>query len=362
MAKIAIDAREYSTSTGRYMSKLIEYLEKIDNTNEYVILLSDKDYKTVNFSNPRFKKVLTPFKEFTFGEQIGFAKLLYSLKVDLVHFTMIQQPMLYLKRSVNTIHDLTTARFSNPDKNKYVFFVKQQIYKVVIWYAAHKAKKVMTPSEYTKKDLINYTHVRSKKITVTYEAADKISESAKPIKNLVNQQFIMYIGRPTPHKNLWRLIEAYSSLKDKYPDLKLALAGKMDNNYRDIQKKVKDSDVEGVTFTDFISEGELRWMYENCAAYVFPSLSEGFGLPGLEAMIHDAPVVSSKATCLPEVYGDAAYYFDPLDVKSMADAISEVLSDQRLRAQLIENGHKQLEKFSWSKMTEETLAIYNSVL
>ncbi len=362
MAKIAIDAREYSTTTGRYMSKLIEYLQKIDKTNEYVILLNEKDYKVVKFNNPRFKSIMTPFKEFSFGEQYGFARQIYGLKADLVHFTMIQQPVLYLKRSVTTVQDLTTARFTNPDKNKYVFFVKQQIYKVVIWYAAHKSKQVITPSEYTKKDLVDYTHVRSKKVHVIYDAADKITETAKPIKELTNKQFIMYIGRPLPHKNLWRLVEAYVILKDKYPELKLALAGKLDSNYKRIQQKVIEKGIEGVVFTDFVSEGELRWMYENCAAYVFPSLSEGFGLPGLEAMIHDAPVVSSKATCLPEVYGDAAYYFDPLDVNAMAGAISEVLSDQRMRAQLIENGHKQLEKFSWSKMTEETLAIYNSVL
>jgi len=111
-----------------------------------------------------------------------------------------------------------------------------------------------------------------------------------------------------------------------------------------------------------VSEGELRWLYEHCAAYVFPSLSEGFGLPGLEAMQHGAPVVSSNATCLPEVYGDAAHYFDPLDVQAMADAINEVITDKDLRARLIAAGHTQAATYSWKRMAEQTLAVYKTAL
>lgn len=362
MAKIVIDAREYSTSTGRYVNKLVENLEKIDSQNQYVILLNDKDFKTASFSNPNFSSVMTPYKEFTLSEQLGFAKQLYSLKADLVHFGMTQQPLLYLKRSVTTIHDLTTARFTNPDKNKYVFFVKQKVYKVVIWYAAHKSRRVFTASNYVKTDLINFTKVRAKKVVVTNESADKISQAAEAVKGLEGKDFIMYIGRPTPHKNLWRLIEAYKALQGTYPGLKLVLAGKLDNNYKEIKKRVADSAIAGVVFTDYVSEGELRWLYQNCRAYVFPSLSEGFGLPGLEAMAQGAPVVSSNATCLPEIYGEAAHYFDPLDVQSMASAIAEVLGDDKLRAKLIGLGHKQVSKYSWERMANQTLAVYSAVL
>ena len=361
MAKIVIDAREYSTSTGRYVNKLVENLEQIDKTNQYVILLNEKDFETARFNNPNFTSVMTPFKEFSFSEQLGFAKQLYGLRADLVHFGMVQQPLLYLRRSVTTIHDLTTARFINPDKNKYVFLVKQQVYKVVIWYAAHKSKRVLTPSNYVKADLLNFTKVRSKKVIATHEAAEKIKESAKPVEGL-NGKFIMYIGRPTPHKNLWRLIEAFKVLKSAHPDLKLILAGKLDNNYKDIQARVKRESIEGVVFTDFVSEGELKWLYEQTQAYIFPSLSEGFGLPGLEAMAQGAPVVSSNATCLPEIYGDAAHYFDPLDVQAMAKAIDEVLSDDKLRAKLVSLGHEQVNKYSWRRTAEETLAVYNAVL
>ncbi len=362
MSKIIIDARQYSTSTGRYTYKLIENLQEIDDKNEYVILLHEKDFNATSFTNPRFSKVMTPFREFSFGEQLGYAKQIYGLNADLVHFSLTQQPVLYLKKSVTTIHDLTTARFTNPDKNPLVFFVKQQVYKAVIWYAAHKSRRVFNPSNYIKNDLINYTKIRPKKIVVTYEGADPIKDAPKPIESLKGKPFIMYIGRPTPHKNLWRLIEAYDNLKGLYPDLLLVLAGKLDNNYRDTRRRADSNGISGLVFTDFISEGELRWLYENCRAYVFPSLSEGFGLPGLEAMAHSAPVVSSNATCLPEIYGDAAHYFDPLDKQAMSKAIAEVLGDDKLRASLIEKGKKQVEKYSWRRMAEQTLEVYNKLV
>ena len=126
------------------------------------------------------------------------------------------------------------------------------------------------------------------------------------MKKLVGKQFIMYVGRPWPHKNLNRLIEAFGKLKVKYPDLCLVLAGKKNENYLNIENNVKERGLKDVIFTDFISEGQFRWLYENCAAYIFPSLSEGFGLPGLEAMVHGAPwylvtlLVCQKFTVMPQ--------------------------------------------------------------
>jgi glycosyltransferase involved in cell wall biosynthesis len=172
----------------------------------------------------------------------------------------------------------------------------------------------------------------------------------------------MYVGRPTPHKNLPRLIEAFAQLQAKHPDLYLVLAGKKDANYKRIARDTKDKGIEQVVFTGFVTDGQLRWLYEHCAAYIFPSLSEGFGLPGLEAMANGAPVVSSNATSLPEVQGDAAHYFNPENVDDMAKAINAVLTKPELRKTLIERGRKQVAKFSWKRMAEQTLAVYKQVL
>lgn len=210
--------------------------------------------------------------------------------------------------------------------------------------------------------MVEFTGIKPEKVTVTYESADPITEKPEVVSGLENTKFIMYIGRPTPHKNLERLIEAFVILQKTNPDLKLVLAGKKDANYQRIEQGVARRGIQNVVFTDFVGEGQLRWLYENCQAYVFPSLSEGFGLPGLEAMIHGAPIVSSNATCLPEVYGKAAHYFDPLNVTAMASAINEVLTTESLRDKLIAAGHEQVTKYSWQRMAEQTLGIYDSLI
>jgi glycosyltransferase involved in cell wall biosynthesis len=141
------------------------------------------------------------------------------------------------------------------------------------------------------------------------------------------------------------------------------LAGKIDKNYARIKKLAEERDLsESVIFTGFVDDSKLRWLYENTAAYVFPSLSEGFGLPGLEAMAHGAPVASSNATCLPEIYGGAAHYFDPYDENDMALKIFKVVSDDDLRDSLIKKGRARAKKYSWSRTAEETLKVYKKVL
>ena len=112
----------------------------------------------------------------------------------------------------------------------------------------------------------------------------------------------------------------------------------------------------------FIEDSELKWLYQNAACYVLPSLSEGFGLPGLEAMAHGTPLASSNATCLPEVYGDAALYFDPLDIHSIAVVVNQILTDSKIANKLRTSGHKQVSLYSWEKMAKQTFSVYESVL
>lgn len=363
MKHIAIDARGLGGSSGRYVERLIHYLERTDQQNRYTILLSPKDFDKWNPTASNFQKLLCPHKEYTFDEQIGLKKQLESLRPDLVHFSMVQQPVWYKASPVvTTMQDLTTARWRNPDKNAVVFWFKQQVYKWVNRRVAHKSTEIITISNFVRDDIVDFCKISPDKITVTYESADAFPEAAEPIPELVDKQFIMYVGRPTPHKNLRRLIDAFAKLQTKHPELVLALAGKKDSNYAKHEKYVNDHVLKNVFFTDLIPDSQLRWMYENCQAYIFPSLSEGFGLPGLEAMRHGAPVVSSTATCLPEIHGDAAHYFDPYNVQDIARAIDEVISDPTLRQDLINRGYKNLERFSWQRMAKQTLAVYEKAL
>lgn len=361
--RLIIDARESGTSTGRYVDKLIEYLHKLRPEFEVVILTKLPRLEFFKKVAPNFKAVKSDIKEFTFAEQLGLMRQIKGLQPDLVHFTMTQQPIRYKGLKLTTIHDLSTLRFDNPSKNQAVFKTKQQVYKRVIVSVAKNSRAIITPSKYVKQDVAKFAKIDPRKIAVTYEAADKITAPAQQVPRLGGKQFILYVGRATPHKNLRRLIGAFEILRKTNPDLMLVLAGKFDANYHRLealasQKRMADA----VVFPGHVSEGELRWLYQNCEVYVFPSLSEGFGLPGLEAMIHGAPVVSSNATCLPEIYGDAAHYFDPNITYDIAQKISNVLSDKALRNQLIKRGQIQAAKYSWQVMAKQTLDIYKKLL
>lgn len=372
MAKIVIDARESGTSTGRYVDKLIEHMHKLEPEFEIVLLAKKHRLEYLKKLAPNFKIVQCDVKEFTFAEQISLLRQIRRLKADLVHFTMPQQPILYRGKTVTTVHDLTTLRFSNPAKIKLLFWLKQQVFKVVIKLVARKSKHIITVSDYVKNDVAKYTKASKKKITTTYLAADRITDMPAPVNILAQQKYIMYVGRPLPHKNLKRLMEAYSIIRNTRlrqgiggqgsGGLRLVLVGKRDALYERHAHWARQQHIEGLVFTGFASEARLRWLYEHAAAYVFPSLSEGFGLPGLEAMAHNAPVVASNATCLPEIYGKAAEYFDPQNIQAMVNAINRVLDNPERRAELKKLGAEQVKKYSWQKTAEQTLAIYRQCL
>lgn len=359
---ILIDGREWSTSTGRYVNRLVNNLQEVDQAHNYIVLLRSKDFAEWEPSNARFQKMVTHFKEFTFGEQLGLLWQINKLKPDLVHFPMVQQPILYRGRVVTTMQDLTGLRFTNPSKNPVIFKIKQSVYKWVNIIAVRKSIELITPTEFVKDDVARALKVNSRKITVTYEAGNEIAAKPEPMKEFEGKHFIMYVGRPLPHKNLERLIDAFAVVKQTYPDLCLILVGKTDVLFRRHEREVKRKGIPDVVFVGFVPDPQLRWLYEHCAAYTFPSLSEGFGLPALEAMSHGAPVVSTNATCSPEVYGDAVHYFDPLDVQDMAAKIAEVIDDPKLRAKLIAAGHQQVKKYSWKRMAEQTLEVYKRAL
>lgn len=359
--KIILCCREWGGSTGRYARTLVNYLQDLDNTNEYVVLLSPDDYDTWLPQNKNFTKMLCPYKDYSFSEQTGLKKMLDAMKPDLVHFTMTQQPIFFQGKTVTTMHDLTILRFDNPSKNKIIYTFKKIIYRFVCYAVAKKSVRIITPTSYVKTDIATCTGVKESKIKVISEGASFISNPARSIDDLRNKNFIMYVGRPNPHKNLENLIRAFAVIVKTYPNLHLVLAGSKDQLYERLEKKYEHV-VPNIYFTGYISDSRLRWLYENCEAYIFPSLSEGFGLPGLEAMSHGAPVISSSATCLPEVYGDAAIYFDPHDTDDISNKIITVLSNQKLRNLLVKRGKKRAKMYSWKHMAIETLSVYKSAL
>ncbi|PID32333.1 glycosyl transferase family 1 [Candidatus Saccharibacteria bacterium] len=363
-AHIVIDARNMPTSTGRYVEMLVRYLEKIDSEHRYSILMYPDKMDKWQPTNPNFAAVPCPHREFSFGEQLGLKRQIDRLQPDLVHFSMVQQPIFYRSSPVvTTMHDLTTIRFRNPAKNWLVFNIKRLIYILVNHVAARKSRRVITPTDFVRRDVAHFTRVSADKITYTHEAVDDFDEPEQVMPSFEGKRFIMFNGRPTPHKNLHRLIDAFAILHQQDPDLYLMLAGKVDESYDSYVQQIQSLGLaERVVLTDFIPDGQLKWAMRHCQAYIWPSLSEGFGLPPLEAMLHGAPVVSSNASCMPEVLGNAAHYFDPKDTKAMARAIQDVLHDAQLRDTLTAKGKEQVRRYSWERMAKQTLDIYNDIL
>jgi glycosyltransferase involved in cell wall biosynthesis len=361
--RIVIDARELRTTTGRYVERLLHYLQQRDGEERFIVLLKPNDFDRWQPTNPRFSKQVGRFKEFSFGEQLGFWRQLHALRADLVHFPMAQQPVLYGGAVVTSIMDLTTARFNNPAKQPLVFWFKQQLYKAVVRRVARRSRRLITISNFVRDDLAQFASIDPGKITTTYLAADRIDAAAEPLPALAGQRFILAVGRSLPHKNLARLLDAFALVHQQDPALRLVFAGPRDALSQQLEHKAQALGLRGaVDFAGFVSEGQLRWLYEHTCAYVLPSLSEGFGLPALEAMVHGAPVVASNATCLPEVCGDGAHYFDPVHPSAMAQAILEVVNDPALATRLAQAGARVAARYSWERCADQTLAVYRQAL
>lgn len=358
---IAIDARIINSSTGTYVRGLLNNLQQIDQDNRYTILVFTKDMDYWQPTNPNFTVKTIDFDNYSFGEQIGFRTYLEHLQADLVHFCMPQQPVFYKGNTITTFHDLNLLKTWNSDKNWFVYHAKQLVGRWVFLRVAQKSNLIMVPTNYTADDLVRYCRVPRSKIRQSYEAADVTIGSPAPYP-VPFDKFVLYVGQQPDYKNIRRLGDAHQQLLQKYPSLGLVLVGKKAVDTLKNEAYFTGKGYKKIVFTDFIPNEQRDWLFQHCSIYAFPSLMEGFGLPALEAMGYGAPVVSSNATCLPEVYGDAAHYFDPLNTADIARAIDDVLSDDELRQQLVEKGYKTHASYSWERMAKDTHDAYMEIL
>lgn len=362
--RIAIDARIINSSTGRYVERLISHLEELDAPHEFIVLVLKKDRDYWKPRKPNFSVQIADFPSYSFAEQIGFAAFLYKLKPDLVHFCMPQQPLLYFGKRITTVHDLTLVRFENIDMNPIIYKIRKQIFTFLLKNVIRRSQVVLTPTEFIRQDVLDFTsHNFAEKVSVTLEGWDRLAEHATPVSALKGAPFLFFVGNAFPYKNLNRLVDAFALLQKKHPALHLALAGKKDIFYEQLAAYATHRGItKNFHILGYISEAEKRWMFQNAEAYVVASLSEGFHIPGLEAMSEDCPVISSDATCLPEVYAEAALYFDPYSVDALVEQIERILTDKKLRQQQIKAGQKRLKEFSWRRMARQTLDAYKRVL
>jgi glycosyltransferase involved in cell wall biosynthesis len=361
---IVIDCRVRRSSTGRYADQLVEHLQAIDHENRYTILVApDDDWQ---MHSPNFVTLPSPFPQFSFNplHELGFARQLYRLRPDLVHFTMTQQPLLYFGNIVTTTHDLTMLHFIRRGSTPWaVYWLKNVMYRFLLWFAHRKSRRIIVPTRTVASELTALQPFTHKKLVVTYESFGVLPDN-KPKKPAgVSGSYIMYQGTFFPHKNLERLVEAFDIVHQKRPSLGLVMVGKAEKNQQDLAERIKSHpSASKIVLTGFLPDSESRWTFEHALLYAFPSLSEGWSMTGLEAMAYGCPLVSSNASVLPEVYGPGAHYCNPLDPQDIADKILEVLDDPKLQKQLIAAGYKQVKKYSWPKMAAQTLAVYEQSL
>lgn len=371
--RIGIDARFFGSigkGLGRYTQKLIENLENTDIQNQYFVFLRRENWDEFQPRSKNFTKVLADIPWYSLREQVQMPKILAKCGPDLVHFPHFNVPVRYKGRFVVTIHDLILFRHPTRKASTLsapAYFIKKQAYRRVINRAVKNSEKIIAVSEHTRKDILKNFNVRPDKVVVTHEgvdAADRpLTETSETIlkKYGIIKPYILYVGNAYPHKNLERLVLAFRELTKKHPGLSLVLGGKTDYFYKRLKKFTEDNHIPRVVFSDHIDDDHLPVVYREAKLYVFPSLYEGFGLPPLEAMARNVPVASSNSSCLPEILGDAACYFDPRGISEVAEAIEKVLEDFDLREKLIAAGREQIKKYSWKKMAKETLEIYQSV-
>lgn len=375
--RIGIDARflgPIGKGLGRYTQKLIENLERVSaqgGDDQYFVFLKKDNFNEYKPKNKNFKKVLADFDWYGWQEQIGFPRLLNKYKLDLVHFPHFNVPIFYFGKFVVTIHDLILIHFPtirNTTLNSLFYRFKFFMYRIVIRAAIMRSNRIIAVSKFTKKDILkNYNSIPQEKIKVTYEACDDYcmlspnKDEEILLRYGIIRPYIMYVGNAYPHKNLEKLVLAFEKLKKTKKDLKLILVGKMDYFYSRLKLVVKERKIKDVFFLGYVTDYELDTIFHNAAAYVFPSLYEGFGLPPLEAMAKGTPVISSDHPCMKEILGESAYYFNARDIDEMVRSISRVLENEELRNNLTKMGYEQVKKYSWKKMARQTIEVYKSI-
>jgi glycosyltransferase involved in cell wall biosynthesis len=367
IVRIVIDARMlYWTGVALYTLELLKNLEQLDRENEYLVLVRPEDWDKWKPSAGNFRKVEAAINPYTFAEQLQLPGLIRGLKPDLVHFTASNTPLLYGGRRVVTVHDLTlldfdTARGSGLGKS--LRGLKRLPFRVVLWNNARGASVIITVTDYVRQQMVKRWSMPVKRLRVTYEAIDPEWDKPEPIgKYQVGDDYLFYVGTYYPYKNVGSSVDAFAQVAPKFPKLQLVLAGQGDYFRTELMQRVKMLGLSSrVKFLGRVTDGEKMTLYRGARAYLNPSLSEGFGLQGLEAMATGVPVLAAKASCLPEVYGNAALYFDPQDSKDQASAMERVLSDKELHAKLVKAGHERLKHFSWKTTAEQTLEVYRRV-
>ncbi len=373
MAKIGIDARIWGVKhagLGRYVENLVLNLQKLDTINEYVIFCRKEDCETIPVSK-NWKKVVADIRHYSFSEQLQLVFIFNKEKLDLLHVPHYNVPIFYRGKFVVTIHDLLWHDLKSLKVTTLpapIYASKYLGYKIVVANAIHHAEKIIVPSEAVKIDILSKYKLQPNKVAITYEGVSVLQENLQvnisclelEKKYKIKKPYLLYVGSLYPHKNVESVVMAMKSLPN--PPQLVIVSGRniFLDKFQSFLKKEKAEHL--VNLVGYVPDEELSVLYQNSKAFIFPTLSEGFGLPGLEAMQNGTPVVCSDLSVLREIYGAAALYFNAKDPSDINRKLKEILGNKELRIKLVTAGKKQAAKYSWEKMTKETILLYKQTL
>ncbi len=351
--------------SSEFCFQLLKKINEIDTKNEYTIYLPQNPTSDMPKENKNWKYEIIPnTKLWTI---FGLSKRLIKEKnLDLFFSPTHYAPIFLSCSQVISILDVSYKHFPE-------MFPKKDLLKLAIWgkFSINNAEKIITISNSSRDDIINEYKVPKSKVEVIPVGIKEVKVSKMDKSDFIKKYnlsnpYVLFVGTLQPRKNITKLIEAFSELKTENlkpkTDLDLVIVGRKGWDFENILSAPKKFNIEDkVKFLDNVTNEDLPLFYKNAEIFVLPSLYEGFGLPILEAMQNDCPVVASNISSLPEAGGNAALYFDPNNAEDIAKTIEKVVSDKRLREDMIRKGKEQIKKFSWEKSAHEVIKIFESI-
>lgn len=361
--------RSDSFGVGTYIKGLLPALARRGGGHKYVLVGGER-HRAAFADLPENFRFISFEKKFSGIENhLRFQFLLRPLSLDVFHIPHRAVPYFMPCPYVSTVHDLDQILFREAFGSK--FQAEARFH--VLRHGLQKASRIIAVSEATKRDVMNLLAIPEERICVIHNAIEPqfLVRDADPERRRtleryqVDYPFLLYVGNIQPQKNLSRLVEAFSVVRSElqqhplYGDLRLIIIGNNPAAHSDVRSSVIRSRVQqSVRFLGFVPVETLRIFYSSAAAFVFPSLYEGFGLPPLEAMAQGTPVVTSNTSSLPEVVGEAAVLVNPENVFDIARGIRQSLLDDALRRELSMRGREQASRYSWDRAAERVVEIY----
>ena len=361
MATIGIDAtysaEEKPYGISRYSLRLIENLLALPSSHKFVICYRLSRF----FRRKQFVPISGKLAQRSFiHPPVGWR---LKSKLDLFHSLAQRPPAFRFRREVVTVHDvfpLTGKDYSTPGF--------QEAFSVLITSAVERAARIITPSEFTARELVKYCPVSRESVRVIPEGVDPprrtMTEQEKRTRrrNFLGGEgrILLHVGAIQTRKNILSCLRALPGLPK---DCNLVLAGGDGHGSEDVYRHIRRNGLSSrVRVLGYVTQNRVEELYEIASLLLFPSLEEGFGLPVLEAMSHSLPAVISSSSALPEVGGDAALYVSPEDVPDITRKVSAVLEDTTLRGKLVSRGLQRVQSFSWKRTAESTLQVYEELL